>query len=83
MKTKRSLLDQTRSALPTHRGFLPWYEKISPELRAEAEAVKEEFLRGGLGTKSAVSLALANALSERGVKIGRNGVASWLDKKLS
>lgn len=79
-KPKGSLLEAVKATLPSRKGFAPWYATLPPDLSSEVEEIKRQWLAGELATtKSALAKSLANALTARGVVIGRMGVTRWLE----
>ena len=77
----KSLMDEIKAALPSRRGFAPWYEALEPGLREEVHAIKREWLAGRLkATKTGLAQTLSLRLKARGVNIGHNGVTRWLEK---
>jgi hypothetical protein len=81
MAKKSSLLDEVKSGLSARRGHAAWYESLDADIRSELEGIKSEWLAGSLvATKTMLARRLSDVLQARGVKIGIQGVLSWLEK---
>jgi len=80
MAKARSLVDEVKSSLPSGRGPLTWYDRLSPEMRDECDKIKAAFRAGEMGTKTGLGFTLARVLKSRGIDIGHSGVISWLER---
>lgn len=77
-----SLLDDVLAkAVRNTPGFPPWYERLSPEAKAELEIVRAAY-DPGKHQKTVYAKAIIAAARERGWPIcGPQGVINWLVQK--
>ena len=78
-----SLAEAIRVGLADSRpGFKPWYERLTPEQRAEVEAVKAQWLAGQLGKhRKPLAELISRYLKDQQIcDVGTQGVIQWLRK---
>lgn len=77
---KKTLLDDITSRISnTKPGFKNWFERLSPEARAELESVRMAF-DPKVHQKTAFARAVIAAARERGWKTGgEQAVLAWLN----
>ena len=83
-KGPASLADAIRASVPDRvRRSLLWWEKLSPDVLAELEAVRQDFRHGRLPpNKSALARAIVEHLHARNLAtVKTQGVISWLSEK--
>ena len=78
--TPRSIVDEIAAAIPKKQS-LQWHVRVAPEHRETLDAIREAYKAGRFGTaKKPAHTVIANIITARGIaKIGRNGVAAWLE----
>jgi hypothetical protein len=80
VKKGRDIVAEIAAKVPrdTH-GSKPWWERVPPEHRATVDAIHAGWHAGTFGAKKRpAARVIAEALAEFGVKIGEQGVITWL-----
>lgn len=83
-KAAVSLADAIRSSVPDKvRRSVQWWEKLSPEVLSELNAIREDFRKGRLPpNKSALARAIVEHLTDRKLsEVKTQGVIAWLSEK--
>ena len=79
-----SLADAIRSSVPASvRRSVRWWEKLSPDVLSELDAVRDDFRHGRLPpSKSALARAIVEHLHARNLSdVKTQGVIAWLSEK--
>lgn len=78
-KTQTSVVDEIASLIPPRTGFLPWYERVNKDQAEMLAAILEGWKSGRFGTaKNTAAKTISQYLERHGIKIGRQGVITWL-----
>ena len=83
-KAPLSLADAIRSSVPERvRRAVQWWEKLSPDVLSELNAIREDFRHGRLPpNKSALARAIVEHLTARKLsEVKTQGVIAWLSEK--
>ena len=79
-----SLRDDVLSRIKVRRrGFLPWNQRLPDDLRAELDAIRDEWQAGAIQSeKRGLAVVIAEIVAERGhQKPGEQAVIAWLGKR--
>ena len=79
-----SLRDDVLSRITVRRrGFLPWNQRLPDDLRAELDAIRDEWQAGAIQSeKRGLAVVIAEIVAERGhQKPGEQAVIAWLGKR--
>ena len=82
MATKaRNIVAEIAAAIPQARpGSRPWWERAAPEHAEMLAAIHAAWHRGEFGSrKITAARVISKSLAEFGVRIGEQGVISWLE----
>lgn len=64
------------------RGFLPWCDRLPPDLASEVVDFHARWVAGEFGPHARpVALLVSRWLEGRGVHVGEQGVTAWLKRR--
>lgn len=81
MRTRdaQALVAELQAMIPTGYGQRPWYQRLTPEQSEQVEVMRNAWDAGELGLyRRRAAKAIATKLQSMGVKVGEQGVETWL-----
>lgn len=77
----QSLVEKIKASIPQVTGHQPWYERVTPQQRAELASILKAWKAGQFGSKRRTAARwIAKNLADIGVSIGEQGVDTWLQR---
>jgi hypothetical protein len=78
---KNSLVDEIASAIPSNINGKPWWQKLTADQEELVKPILDAWRSGKFGAaKITAARAISHALVARGIKIGPQGVLTWLQR---
>lgn len=76
----KSIVDEVVANMPIRSACLPWWQRLDERQQKIAAEILAAWKAGRLGgKKKPACIGIATTLGRYGVKIGHQGVRTWLD----